>query len=376
LGKHRARGILILALVLFVVGVSAARFAPESPTGLEVYPSASLTRRTWLSQYNPALKGTAGDTPVLVFEGALPGGTMLVLGGTHADEPAGAAAALVIAENVSPEQGRLIVIPYANASGFSHTLPQEGHPSHYTLDTPGGPRRIPFGSRLTNPVHQWPDPTVYIEKVQRQKLAGTESRNLNRAYPGEENGSLTAKVAYAITRLIVDEGVDVAVDLHESSPEYPVNNAIVAHDRAMDLAAIAAVELEYAGVSINIEPSPVNLRGLSHREWGDNTDTLAVLLESPNPSQGRLRGTTDERLVVEGIDPMYLKASLRGRLYVPYTEEGAPLAMRVGRHVASVEALAWSHTMLSPDRGIVLGGLPTYSELLENGVGAYLKPSR
>jgi hypothetical protein len=375
LRSHRAQDWIVLVLAAIVVVLSAARFAPASPTSLELYPSPSLTRQTWLSDYNPALKGTPGDTPVLVFEGAEPGGTMLVLGGTHPDEPAGCAAALVLAENVMPEQGRVIVIPYANASGFTHNLPQEGHPSHYTLDTPNGRRTIPYGARLSNPVHQWPDPTVYVESVRGQKLAGVEARNLNRAYPGLQNGTLTSKVAYAITSLIREEQVDVSVDLHESSPEYPVNNAIVAHDRALDLAAITAVELELSGVAMNIEPSPESLRGFSHREWGDNTDTYAVLFESPNPAQGRLRGKTDEQLIIDGQDPMYLKASSRGRLYVPYTEEGTPLAMRVGRHIASIAALATSHTMLAPDRGIVLSGLPTYDELVSNGVGAYLSPS-
>ncbi len=376
MGENRAQAWSVLALVAVAVVLSAARFAPASPESLEVYPSASLAQRTWLSDYNPGLKGTPGDTPVLVYEGAVPGGTMLVLGGTHPDEAAGSAAAMVLAENAVLEQGRLIVIPYANASGFTHNLPQEGHPAQFTLDTPDGPRTIPYGARLSNPVHQWPDPTVYVESVHGQKLAGVEARNLNRAFPGSENGTLTSKVAYAITRLIEEEQVDVSVDLHESSPEYPVNNAIVAHERALDLAAITAVELEMSGVAINIEPSPESLRGFSHREWGDNTDTYAVLFESTNPAQGRLRGTTDASLIVEGKDPMYLKASSRGRLYVPYTEEGTPLAMRVGRHVTSIAALATSYNMLDPDRAIVISGLPSYDELVSNGVGAYLSPSK
>ncbi len=65
---------------------------------------------------------------------------------------------------------------------------------------------------------------------------------------------------------------------------------------------------------------------------GDNTDTLALLLESPNPAQGRLRGVTDAELVVGGVDPMYIKASERGgRLYVPYTDEGTPASDEGGQ---------------------------------------------
>lgn len=376
MGKKSVRGAVVVLLAFIAAAGSAARFAPSNRSELEVYPSPMLSETARLSDYNTSLRGSPGDTVVLMFEGPDPGGTMLVLGGTHPDEAAGTVAALLLAENVSMTQGRLFVIPYANASGFTHNLPQEGHPSHFTLPTPGGTRVIRYGSRLTNPVHQWPDPTVYVERVQHQKLAGTESRNLNRAYPGVEHGSLTEQVAYAITQLIREEGVDVSVDLHESSPEYPVNNAIVAHERAMDVAAISAIELELVGVQINIEPSPPSLRGLSHREWGDNTDTMALLLESPNPAQGRLRGETNEALIVQGADAMYLKASARGRLYVPYPEEGISLAMRVGRHVASIEAIASAYSAINPDRGIGIAGLPTFDDVLANGAGAYLKPDK
>lgn len=375
MGKTSMRGIVVIVLALFATASSASRFAPIGPSELEVYPSSGVSRIGVLSDYSPSLANTPGDTAVLVYDGAEPGGVMLVIGGAHADEPAGTVAALVIAENTHMAQGKLIVIPYANASAFTHNLPQEGHPSYYTLPTPDGERIMKYGSRLTNPVHQWPDPTVYAESVAQQRLAGGESRNLNRAYPGADHGSLTARVAHAITQLITEEGVDVSVDLHESSPEYPVNNAIVAHERAIDLAAVAAVQLELDGVQINIEPSPPALRGLSHREWGDNTNTMALLLESPNPAQGRLRGATNTGLIVEGIDPMYLKASARGRLYVPYTEQGAPLAMRVGRHVSAVQAIAVAYSMMAPERGIVICGLPSYYDLLVNGTGAYLKPS-
>jgi hypothetical protein len=376
MGDRGVRGAIVIAIALVLTVLSAMKFAPPGPEELDVYPSSSISRVAKLSEYNTALEGTAGDTLVLIYEGAEPGGAMLVVGGAHPDEPAGTVAALILAENVVLTQGKLIVIPYANASGFTHNLPQEGHPSDYTLQTPSGDRTIKYGSRLTNPVHQWPDPTVYVERVSHQKLAGTEARNLNRAYPGVEKGSLTERVAYAITQLIIDEGIDVSIDLHESSPEYPVNNAIVAHERAFDVAAISTLDLEMEGVQINIEPSPPTLRGLSHREWGDNTDTLALLLESPNPAQGRLRGVTDAELVVGGVDPMYIRASERGRLYVPYTDEGTPLAMRAGRHLASVQAIAAAYSMMAPHRAIDICGLPSYCDVLENGAGAYLNPNQ
>ena len=372
--RTRLRGIIIITIAVLIVVLSYQWFG-RVERGLEIYASPYIAEQKMLSDYNPHLAGTPGDTEVLVFEGEEPGGTLLVVGGAHGDEAAGPVTALIFAENAKVKQGRLIVIPFANRSGYTHTLPQEGHPSEYVIPTPRGDRIIKYGARLTNPVHQWPDPTVYVQQVDGQKLAGTEARNLNRAFPGSANGHLTSRVAYAIVELIKTENVDVAIDLHESSPEYPVNNAIVAHDRAMELAVFASLDLSFEGVDIGIEPSPSGLRGLSHREWGDNTDVYAFLLESANPAQGRLRGKTNAELVISGRDPMYVKSYERGRLYVRYPEHGVPLVERVARHTATIQALASSFSEFYPERRIFVENIPSYTELMASGLGNYLAPT-
>ncbi len=372
--KTRLRGIIIIITAFLVVAVSFKWFSSVT-TGLEVYPSPYLTEKKMLSDYNPNLAGTPGDTEVLVFVGEEPGGTLLVVGGSHGDEAAGPVTALLLAENAKVTHGRLIVIPFANRSGYTHTLPQEAHPSTYVIPTPRGDRVIKFGSRLTNPIHQWPDPTVYVQQVDGQKLAGTEARNLNRAFPGSADGHLTSRVAWAILELIRTENVDVAIDLHESSPEYPVNNAIVAHDRAMEMAVFASLDLYFEGVEIGIEPSPLGLRGLSHREWGDNSDVYAFLLESANAAQGRLRGKTDAELVVSGKDPMYVKSHERGRLYVRYPDHGIPLVERVARHTTTIQALANTFSEFYPDRRIFVDNIPSYAEMTAAGLGSYLAPT-
>lgn len=38
-------------------------------------------------------------------------------------------------------------------------------------------------------------------------------------------------MSYGIVQLINTENIDVTVDLHEASPEYPVINALIAHER-------------------------------------------------------------------------------------------------------------------------------------------------
>lgn len=368
------RGITLITIVLVIVGISGRRFL-EAHDELEMYPSPYVSEVKLLSDYNPNLKGTAGDTNVYVYDSGVPGGTLLVVGGAHADEPAGSLAAIILAENAEPIAGRLIVLPFANASGFTHNLPQEGHPNFYRITTPSGDRVLKFGSRLTNPVHQWPDPTVYVEPVAHQRLAGTEARNLNRAYPGNPTGNLTSMIAYAITELIKTEQVDIAIDMHESSPEYPVNNAIVAHERGLEVAIFASFSLSDQGIDVSIEPSPANFRGLSHREWGDSSDTLAFLLEFPNPAQGRLRGKTDSSLVVTGQDRMYVRAAKRNRLYVPYDEDGVPISVRAAKHVTTVLALTDIYSSMNPDRRIEINGIASYEQMVNQGVGAFLAPS-
>jgi hypothetical protein len=207
-----------------------------------------------------------------------------------------------------------------------------------------------------------------------QQLAGPEVRNLNRSYPGDPNGYLTERLAYAIVELIRQEKVDLSIDLHEASPEYPVINAMVAHEDALDLAVEASVYLEFEGMQIGVERSPGNFRGLSHREWGDATDTMAILIESANPAQGRLRGPTNEALIVEGCDPYYERAAELGLLYVPFEDEGQPLAIRVGRHLESIRMLLELLSQGGSQRTIALSGVPGLAELTEEGLGPFLAP--
>ncbi len=370
-GGWRLSGVLVLAAALAVAWVTGAEFAAKHQPDA-IIPGPGVTAVGRLSDYHKGLAGGPGDTDVYILEGAQPGATVLVLGGTHPDEFAGLMAAVLLVERAEVQQGRLIVIPQANASGFTHNLAGEGHPAYIDIETPGGTRRFRYGARATNPVHQWPDPDVYVQ-ASGQQLSGSETRNLNRAYPGRADGTLTEQVAYAVMRLIEQENVAMAFDLHEASPEYPVINTIVAHPRMMELAVMAMMDLEMQGIAIGLEQSPAALRGLSHREWGDFTDTLAALFESANPAQGRLRGRTDAELVLEGKDEQYERAAKLGRLYVPFGPEGHPIESRVGRHLSTLQAFFGMHSLFNPLDGIVVTGVPGYNELLANGLGAYLQ---
>ena len=369
-GTKKTAFILLALSMLVVVAVTPdfRRMHVEEP----IRKGPGVTTVKQLSDYFAKLKGTNGDTPVYVLDSGKPGGTALVLGGTHPNEPSSFLSALLLIENAKPAKGRLIVIPRANNSGFSHTDYTEGAPQHFMLKAASGERWFRFGSRATNPTDQWPDPDIYVHAASGQKLSGSETRNLNRAYPGRPDGTLTEQVAYGIVQLIRQEKVAMTIDLHEASPEYPVINAIVAHERAMDYAAEVTIGLQMDGIKIGLEPSPKSLRGLSHRELGDATDTLAILMETANPAQGRLRGATNAALVVTGKDVMYERAAKLNRLFVPYDEKGQPIDLRVARHVTAINEFLNVLSVKNPAQAVVLNRVPLYNDMVKKGIGSYL----
>lgn len=368
--KKTGIAIIFLSLaVAFVAGKEFLKMREPEP----IVKGEGVTSIQKLSDYLPSIKGTSGDSDVYVFKGEEEGGSTLVLGGTHGNEPSGLIGAILLVENAKVKKGTLYVIPRTNGSGLTHNDPQEGSPQRYIIKTPFGERWFRFGSRATNPLDQWPDPDVYVHAASGQNLSGSETRNINRAYPGRADGTYTEKVAYAITELIKKNNINMTIDLHEASPEYPVINAIVSHERAMGIASQVAMNLEFEDIAISLEPSPVSLRGLTHRELGDYTDTYAVLMESANASQGRLRGKTDANLVLTGKDPRYEEAAKLGRLYVPYDENGHPLEERVGRHLSGVMQFITVMGENEPDKEMIVEGVPIYADLMENGIGHYLK---
>jgi len=370
--KKYASIIIISVFILVVSGVTGREFLKQR-VAEPIFPGPGVTEVRWLSDWYPGLRGTRGDTEVFILRGEEPGGSMLVLGGVHPSEPGAFMAAVLLIENARPTKGTLYVIPRANRSGFSHTSPQEGHPSSYSFQTANGSTRtFRFGSRLTNPLDQWPDPDIHIHVPSGQRRSGSENRNLNRGFPGRPGGNLTERIAYGITSFVRDQNVTLSIDLHEASPEYPVNNAMVAHDRAMHLAANVILGLEMQNIVMGLEPSPPALRGLSHRELGDVTNTFVVLLETPNPSQGRLRGRTDVNLVLYGRCPYYVRAAALDRLFVPFDETGHPMEHRVARHIATIAEFAFVLGLEHPQYEIIIEGIPDYHDLQERGIGAFL----
>ena len=371
MNRHNILAIFILLLSLILTYFSARSFLSMRKVE-KYYPSESVTQIKSLSEYFEGIKDTRGDTPVYFFKGEQPGGTIIILGGTHPDEPASNITTVCLIENLKITTGRVIIIPRANNSGFTHSDPQEGNPQRLYIKTKSGERWFRYGSRSTNPIDQWPDPEVYRHRPSRQKLSGAETRNLNRAYPGRPNGSLTEKVTYAIMQLIKQESVDLAIDIHEASPEYPVVNAIVTHPLAFDLAGEVVLYLQMDGFEFNLEQSPENFHGLSHREWGDHLQIPAILLETASAMHGRYHGRKNADKAITGFDRFYIEADKHELLSVPYPENGISMKERVGRHLITITKLLEIWNNYNPEKSIIVENIPDFQKMQEDGVGAFL----
>jgi hypothetical protein len=371
---NRAVAVAVCGLVVLTIVLGYFSFSKMWEDDL-IIPGQGVTEIRWLSDYFPPLKGTLGDSRVFFLDSGQPGATVALLGGIHPDEHAGWFAALVYVERAIPREGRLIVIPQANNSAFTHSFPQEATPQFIHLkDAEGGIRKFRGGARGTNSINFWPDPEVFTHFFTGQKLAGEEVRNINRAFPGRPNGTFTEQMAYAITRIIIQENVNLVIDLHEGWPEYPFNMAIGVNQNTDDIGTAAVLDLNIMGVEMRMEMAPENFRGLTYRELPEVSGAKAALAETPNPGSGRLRGITSEKLIIEGIDVFYVRAAQLGRLFVPYDEDGWPLSRRVARHLATVQTLINVLSEFYPDTPVSMGNIPDYDEARGMPVGEMLNP--
>ncbi len=327
-----------------------------------------------LSDYFAGINGTINDCNVYILEGEQEGGTILVLGGTHPEEPAGRLATWIFAENAKMEAGRLILVLSANRSGCTVTRLGGAYPPDYTIPTEWGGQKFKMGDRWSNPLDQWPDPEVYIHYPSNQTLAYVDIRNLNRTWPGRPNGTITEKTCYAFMELIRKEKVDIFIDLHEAELQYPVINTIVAHENGQELATFVAMMLpDMEGFNMGTEKSPPNLHGLSHREVGDYSDAISLLFEAPQPFLDATRGRTTREQLLTGKDEFVVKAGKHGLLFEKIDENGWPIAVRVGRHNSAILQTMESWTEDHPEKALVCGNIPKYAADIKNGVGYYLR---
>ena len=345
---------VVVTLSLPVLFSEQVAVPAGAPAVHDIRPGPGVTAAKMLSAYAPGLEGTPGDTKVYVLEGQEAGATVFVAGGTHGNEIAGIMAAVVLVERARMRQGRLIVVPHANNSAITDVDPERPGPPAITLTTPSGERRFLYGSRRTKASHQGaPDPPQYRHPNPKadENLPGTESRNLNRAYPGVADGTLTQRMAYGIMQLLAAEHVSAAFDFHEAGPESRLAWMVVANPKNLTTAAAALFDLEALGLTMKLERSSETFRGLSHREWGDATQAQAYLFETPSPSM-----VNDTKGVDFVNDPKL------------------PLSKRVGGQLASFSAVLAAYNADAPPAArIVLADVPAMADVEKAGVGAFLR---
>jgi len=356
------------AAILVFAGIAFAQHRQYQET---VVLGPGVTEVRTLGDYYEPLKGSVNDCNVYVLDSGAPGGTLLVLGASHAEEPATSLTAALLVESIKVVEGRVLVAVHQTRSASTVTRPGDAYPQFFTIETDWGEKKFRMGDRWANPLDSWPDPETYVHYPSGQLLAYMDVRNMNRTWPGRENGSLSERTAYAFMRLVEQEGVDLTIDLHEAELEYPIIGTIVAHQRATNVAAMTSMILTASEFDIGMEISPLALHGLSHREIGDHSDSPCLLIESPEPFLDRVRGITDEALLLTGKDEFVVQAGKSGLLYWPIDENGWPIDVRVARHTRTIEVITEIWSRFHPDAPIVLADVPSYSAIIDNGIGHY-----
>lgn len=169
-----------VSLILLVLLVLATAVAAAAPEQLSLMP------------------GTPYATEVYVSRGAAPGPAVLVMGGVHGNEPAGAIAAEKVA-GFAVSKGTIVVIPRVNKLALA-----------------AGIRTLP------------------------------EIGDINRAYPGRESGTPAERIAAAVEALIRQYGVTVLIDLHEARTFHRLDHTslgqmilFAANDRSAEMALTA-----------------------------------------------------------------------------------------------------------------------------------------
>ena len=259
----------------------------------------------------------------VVAHGAGP--TVLVLGGNHGDEYQGQVALMKLARSISQEQvqGRLILIPSLN-----------------------------FPAALAS-----------------TRLSPIDGMNLNRAFPGDSEGSVTSQIAHYLTHALFPIS-DAVIDIHSGgrSMEFvPCSHMHVVSDRLQRQAMLEAmlawntdfcflytdiagsgllpVEAESQGKTVVTtelgggEAIPARVHRIAH-------DGLVNVLKH----LGVLQGTVQTRASL-GLEPTILTQALEAKNYLLAPESGIfEICVELGSKVSVDEPLARIHYLERPDR--------------------------
>ncbi len=165
------RRAFLLAASTGVILLTALALPAQGPPSFTV-GTAAAERGHRVNGFIEVPAGVDAGTriPVILFHGAWPGPVIAVVAGAHGTEYASIVAVQRLAERLDPAEmnGTVILLPLVNLPSFEHKV------AHL------------------NPV---------------------DGKSMNRFYPGRAEGSQTERVAFAITREVVDH-CDHLIDLH------------------------------------------------------------------------------------------------------------------------------------------------------------------
>ena len=164
------------------------------------------------------------------------------------------------------------------------------------------------------------------------------------------------------------------MDMHEGSPEFLYLDTTMAHERALDVASLMAMDMSLEGLNMKAELSGMTSYGLSHRSLGDNTSALMTLMETYNPSMGPLHGKMDDDLIVNGNEPNYYEAHKQGYIYYSVKENGIPLIERIARHITCISLLKDAYNTYHADAPIEFTCIGSYSDMMDLGLENIFKP--
>ncbi len=370
--SHKIIKMILVIIVIGVMTLAGIQLYKHRHHQIPMLTGPGVTNVTKLSEYSKGLKGTVADTNVFFLEGKEKGGKALVIANTHSNEPAAILTSLIFLENAVVEKGTLIIIPIFNNSGSRVTKPGDGYPLFFEIKTEWGSKKFRMGNRGASWLDQWPDPDVYIHYPDKQLMSFIDARNTNRTWPGRADGPLMEKVTYGAMEIIRNNDVNIAIDIHGAETMFPVTNCIVAPQKSIWIATMASLTVKAMEQFENhVEPSPPKFRGLSHREIGDYSDALPFLLEAPLPFLDQPTGPKTVKLLLDGKDPFLLNLSKKGKLFVPYDENGWPMAKRVGQHCSVILEIIRQYSRKNPENAITVKNVPRYAEVVEHGVGYF-----
>ena len=128
--KTYLSAVAVLVCAALVGGIAGTSFYTKRHFKEDIVTGPNVTEVFKLSRYNPNLEGTIGDSDVYVLKGEKEGGSLVVLGSTHANEPSGHMAGIILEENAKVEAGTIYVIPNINNSALTHNDPLDGSPQY------------------------------------------------------------------------------------------------------------------------------------------------------------------------------------------------------------------------------------------------------